>query len=97
LFSRDFILRFHIEVTGIMTLVKLAREGTASEIDLSPTSDDWPGEELIGPPHDVLVVLHRQEIVRLAAVSRRMALERRRGKSPLAIESIDDRYGHHRC
>jgi hypothetical protein len=59
---RQFILRFRLEITGIMALVQLAGEFTTDAIDHSPALDGWPPSDRIDPTRNVLVLLCLKEL-----------------------------------
>src|ERR1700687_2610810 len=59
---RQFILRFRLEITGIMALVQLAGEFTTDAIDHSPALDGWPPSHRIDPTRNVLVLLCLKEL-----------------------------------
>src|SRR5882757_1135658 len=59
---RQSILRFRLEITGIMALVQLAGEFTIDAIDHSPALDGWPLGDRVDPSRNVLVLLCLKEL-----------------------------------
>jgi hypothetical protein len=62
---RQLVLRFGVEIAGMMSLVQLARGVTHHAVDHPTTLDRWPRADLVGPADDVFVFLHSQELSRI--------------------------------